>query len=681
MRYRAFISYSHSDEQFAAWLHRDLERYRIPARVVSALAIESNRLGTVFRDRDELASSGDLTETIRAALAESRCLIVVCSEEAANSRWVNAEIEAYRGLHANPLILPIIADSVPAGSIGNLFPHALTADAEPLAADARSSGDGRRRARLKLIAGLIGTRFDDLVERDAVRSRQRMLSAAALLAVVVGGVTFLMDQARRSDQEAQAQKAQAAALIDYMVNDLTGRLAEYEKVGELDQGLSQALNYFGAFAADDLDDDTLRKYRTALIGVGSVRIRQGRLAEALENFERAMELSQVSTNRSANDAAEWYELAQNTYYVGEAHWEMQDIATAADYIERSLDYGRRAAALAPGNGAYRIEVVFGLNNMGAVYTRLKRYQDAIVSLETSLAENERLRTEFPLLEEDLLNQEVESVSWLAEIVPSLGDYEHAFIWHEREMSLREALYEQTGNIHHLARLSDALGYYARTLIAVGRSTEARAALERKVALSKELVREDPDNTFWRTRGHVGQAMLAVESFHAGDRTVATRELDVAEAGLEDLLAEERGIDVVSLHLAYVRSNRAYFSLAQPLEALALLEIVFEALEPGLLEPSPNPVRFDYYLRAVILESAALRRLGRAPRADRLRRALELMAREGVPEQSVHDAAMLSLLELARSLDGGRGKQDSSALLEGRGYRSEFYRRMRAALGA
>jgi hypothetical protein len=32
--YQAFISYSHADQTAATWLHRTLERYRIPARLV-----------------------------------------------------------------------------------------------------------------------------------------------------------------------------------------------------------------------------------------------------------------------------------------------------------------------------------------------------------------------------------------------------------------------------------------------------------------------------------------------------------------------------------------------------------------------------------------------------------------------------------------------------------------------
>ena len=149
MRYRAFISYSHSDEAFARRLHHDLERYRIPARVVQTRGLISNRLGTVFRDRDELASSASLTDTIREALRESECLIVICSPAAADSRWVAAEIEAFRQVRPGAPILPIIPDDLPDTryELHTLFPPALSAADEPLAADARAARDGPKRAR------------------------------------------------------------------------------------------------------------------------------------------------------------------------------------------------------------------------------------------------------------------------------------------------------------------------------------------------------------------------------------------------------------------------------------------------------------------------------------------------------------------------------------------------------
>ena len=74
-RYRAFISYSHADEKWAKWLLRSLEAYRVPRHIVERYALDTNRLIPIFRDREELASSGDLSATIQNALTESTSLI------------------------------------------------------------------------------------------------------------------------------------------------------------------------------------------------------------------------------------------------------------------------------------------------------------------------------------------------------------------------------------------------------------------------------------------------------------------------------------------------------------------------------------------------------------------------------------------------------------------------------
>ena len=90
-KYRAFISYSHADEKWANRLHKTLESYRVPKHLVGQTTSRGpipKRLAPVFRDRDELPSATDLGDVIRAALANSACLIVICSPDAARSRWV-----------------------------------------------------------------------------------------------------------------------------------------------------------------------------------------------------------------------------------------------------------------------------------------------------------------------------------------------------------------------------------------------------------------------------------------------------------------------------------------------------------------------------------------------------------------------------------------------------------------
>ena len=78
-RYWAFISYSSRDRAWARWLHHAIETYGIPAQLVSHPTPIGHpapkRFQPLFRDRDELPASADLSMQIDAALRVSNRLI------------------------------------------------------------------------------------------------------------------------------------------------------------------------------------------------------------------------------------------------------------------------------------------------------------------------------------------------------------------------------------------------------------------------------------------------------------------------------------------------------------------------------------------------------------------------------------------------------------------------------
>ena len=84
--YRAFISYSHRDKALVRRLHREVESFRIPPKLVgrvTSVGEVPRRLTPVFRDRDELPASSDLGTQLRAAISGSMFLIVICSPASA----------------------------------------------------------------------------------------------------------------------------------------------------------------------------------------------------------------------------------------------------------------------------------------------------------------------------------------------------------------------------------------------------------------------------------------------------------------------------------------------------------------------------------------------------------------------------------------------------------------------
>jgi hypothetical protein len=208
-KYWAFISYSHSDEEWAQWLHKSLETYKVPKKLVgrqTPLGALPRRVFPVFRDRDELPGASDLGGNIRQALSQSRHIIVICSPKAAISKWVNEEIKGFKSLGRENRVLCLIVDGEPNAKpdSGQLecFPPAvrfrvdgsgeLTDEpTEPIAADARKGKDGRANAKLKLLSGILSVGYDELKQREKQRQYYRKLRIAAS-AVVFLLITMLV---------------------------------------------------------------------------------------------------------------------------------------------------------------------------------------------------------------------------------------------------------------------------------------------------------------------------------------------------------------------------------------------------------------------------------------------------------------------------------------------------------
>ena len=207
-KYWCFISYSHQDQKWGNWLHRGLETYRVPKRLVGRATRDGGavpaRIMPVFRDREELPTATDLGEAINRALEQSRYLVVICSPRSAKSKWVNEEILAFKRMGRANRILAMIVDGEPNaagkaefGDDLECFPEALKYEldeatgelssrpTEPIAADVRAHANGKSDARLKLVAGILGVGFDELRQREQRRRRRRTVFALCFMAALV----------------------------------------------------------------------------------------------------------------------------------------------------------------------------------------------------------------------------------------------------------------------------------------------------------------------------------------------------------------------------------------------------------------------------------------------------------------------------------------------------------------
>ncbi len=409
-RFRAFISYSHQDELWAQWLHKSLESYRVPRKLVgqtTAAGVIPDRLAPVFRDRDELPSATDLNRKVNEALGQSANLIVVCSPRSAASRWVNEEVLAFKRLGRADRIFCLVVDGEPnatdlPGRAGEeCFAPALRYEigsdgqptaqrTEPIAADARTGKDGKPNAKLKLIAGMLDVGFDTLKQRELHRRNRRMAAITALALIVMAITTTLAITAVIARNDAERRQKQAEDLVNFMLGDLNDKLREVQRLDIMESVDDQAMKYFESLPTADVTAEALAQRAKAFEKVGSVLMNQGHLPAAMESFQAAAKLSEALADAAPADGARRLAYSRVLTFVGMAHWSQGNL----DKAEQTFESAEKVLQLGDANAVADPDLMFQLtsldNNIGHVLEARGKLDEAEVQYKEMVAHCKRL---------------------------------------------------------------------------------------------------------------------------------------------------------------------------------------------------------------------------------------------------------------------------------------------------
>ena len=199
--YNAFISYKHGpvDNKVAAHIQAQLEHFHIPAKIRKKTG--KSRIQRIFRDKEELPITSNLSETIEDALRKSEYLIVICSPSTKESEWVKREIEFFLKTHTRDHILAVLSEGEPQDvllpellqeEVTVLQPDGSTRtflqDKEPLCCDYRTSFRKADKEELpRLAAALIGCSYDELMNRRRAYQMQRITVLGLILTVLALG--------------------------------------------------------------------------------------------------------------------------------------------------------------------------------------------------------------------------------------------------------------------------------------------------------------------------------------------------------------------------------------------------------------------------------------------------------------------------------------------------------------
>lgn len=551
-RYKAFISYSHRDEAWATWLHKALESYRLPRKLVGRKA----RFGTipaklfpVFRDRDELSSGTDLSERVQAALRDSAALIVICSPAAVASRWVNEEIRAFRALGRGDRIHCMIVDGDPQADDPSeaCFPPALwegdsESHHEPLAADARKWADGKPLARLKLISGILGLRLDELRRRDQQRKHrlQAVTIVTAVLALALVAVTVISRLAENTRRE------HAEALVSQLV-EVSGQLEKVVDLQTLRSIGERLASYLDTLDQGDLTKESRMQVGMVLRQLGEVSRSQGRPDEAMDAFTRSRDAFASLVEDEPGDLNALFELGQAEFWVGYIHLDRGEWDPAAEAIRRYGDVSRQLSEAEPDNAEWAMEMAYAESNLGTIESRRVpvETEKVIGHMQTAMRHNQRAAELAP--EDEYYRLELaDTHANLADAWLNVCDVGQALASRLVNVRLAREFHDlEPGNNRLKARYAYSLAGLAWTQRAIGQVAEAQASLEASVRLLSELAREDPSNLTFRWNQHRKTAQLAELLALVGEADRGWALSADVDGAMRQLLLEDQAVSVVN----------------------------------------------------------------------------------------------------------------------------------------
>jgi tetratricopeptide (TPR) repeat protein len=544
LKYRAFLSYSHSNEKWARWIHRSLERYRVPKHIVESANLSRTRLKPIFLDREELASSTSLSDSIREALAESEALIVICSPGAAASKWVNQEVEEFRRLHGGENIFCCIVDGVAPA----VFSPALLSEGEPLAADLTDRGDGKRAGFTKLVAGLLGVRFDDLRRRE-YQVRNRKLAAVTLasllgMAVMTAlGVSALIarDQAEQARHEAEQRREQAEDLLAFMVGDLRESLEPLGRLDLLDGVGDQAMDYFESVDANAINDGSLTLQSQVLTQIGEIRMSQFQYEEASRAFEQAYRYVEPLVQRHPRDGEKLFQRSQAEFWTGYMRWRTGDLEGARQWLQRYYESSLELTVLDPSREDWLQEVAWGHHNLGVLAVEQQELDRARELFGKELKVLLQLTARSPTVDETRENI-ADVYSWLGRISEEEGNLREALASYGESARYRQELLSADPDHFDRKQWYIVASVFTASIQAItGQVKQAAAAYATLIPLLAEMVESDPENRElqrYLARLRVDSAEFLIPAAEGLDRATALSAVNQAIDELEHLLRAE-----------------------------------------------------------------------------------------------------------------------------------------------
>lgn len=527
LEFDVFISYRRIglDRTVAIKLQSALESYRTPRRLVRKGL--PRRIGQVFLDTSEVSTAPDVSVVIEEALRTSRHLVVVCSPETPSSEWVNREVELFLRHRDTAYVHVLLVGGDPSDDPRASLPRALLrVGLEPLAADVRSTSVAEakrllREERLRILASLLGCRFDDLRQREAARRRLRFFSWGTIVSLALllfAGLSWYSFEQNRLARQRLDEGVRAGT---HMVFEIEQSLEPIAEAAEIRQRLVASARELLAAMQSDVEADlsSLELRFGTHIAQGQLHLTRGHIDLAEREYSGALATIQIVASQypyagaaHRNLAAAHQGLGLVAFRKGNLNQAVSHFEAAIDAVSRKIPWTYEDALGVENDIVNKADALVELGDLDAAEASYREAQSMLDELDRQYPQSElKRRQQYVLLER------------FAEVAERRGDLQTSLATIEDALEISAELrHEHPENRYYSIALGSGLEMKGSYLDQMGRPAEAISAYEQSLEARRNALAEDPDSAQLAR-------YVALSLMHIGFLAIDMDEVDSARA--------------------------------------------------------------------------------------------------------------------------------------------------------
>jgi len=513
-RYKAFISYNHRDLKFAKQLHAKLENFRFKTKESSG---ETNKpLFPVFLDENELKAGSTLSEAIQNSIRASDYLVVICSKNSAESKWVKAELAFMQSLNRDKDIIGVIPDKHGDEThIAELFGPA----SEHLAADFRP-GKNKNLQLSKIAATIIGVELDDVYQRESRRKNKQMLSMGVGLSAIAILMSGLAANAYFSETEAVRQRQNSEEIIAFMIDEFRDDLEKLDQLDLLADVGEKAQDYFSDRDLNSLSDESILLQSRTLRQLADIDEKRGEIEIAIVRIQNAHLASEQMIKRLPKNKDAIKEHAKNADHWGYLEYQFGKLSKAKELFESAKQSYDLGAKYFPDDAELLWKSVVAEQNIGIMILQMGHADEARPYLKRTL-EAVKTHQETTTLSEDELYEYAGMYTWYIRSLPDDTPISELYDTRQKQLQLFRDMRENGART--ILNTSETLNVERAVVILLlqsGRTSEAESLMRSIQDEFKELIAHDPNNVGWRwhlMRSKLTLGLLHHDNGHKNDR--------------------------------------------------------------------------------------------------------------------------------------------------------------------